>query len=306
LRIYRSEAQGLLSKADAKGRILVWPLAENYSVEGKLIVPVGGRREGSSRNQFPRPSPLRDDGLASSFAKLGARGNPSPKKILGWVNDYGLLARQDEVLPGDADLDGRVNQVPVSVEDFRIEVLRVYDILTLYSEIKEKDVDGIKARIENPRSWLDDRLAHGYDTDIAMPDGSAKMNEYTKAVVLSTLSTAPRPELWHADRILHKVITESVDSVRLQAVSGFALPDNADWDNLLEFRAATPKRYSLGQSFRCSDLRCAIYLQLFLIVTANKPMRICAHPNCPMPFPLTRRNRIYCSRSCKRGARYYR
>ena len=306
MRIYRSETQELLNKVDAKGRILVWPLADSYRVEGKLIVPGGGRREGSFRNQFPRPSPLKDDELATSFARLGARGNPSPKKILGWVNNYGLLTRQDEELPGDADLDGRVNQAPMSVEDFRIEVLRVYDILSLYSEIKEKDVARIKIRIQNPRLWLDDRLAHGYDTDIEMPDGSAKINEYTKAIVLSIFSTAPSPELWHADRILYEVTTESVDPVRLQAVSGFALPDNADWDNLLELRAVTPKRYSLGQSFRCSDLRGAIYLQLFLLMTANKPMRVCAHPNCPMPFPLTRRNRTYCSRSCKRGARYYR
>lgn len=68
----------------------VWPLAEGrYYLQDEQIKPV------SDDDWRPR-APLSDPDLFVSFARLGRRGHPSPKRSLRWVQKYGLLTRQDE------------------------------------------------------------------------------------------------------------------------------------------------------------------------------------------------------------------
>jgi predicted nucleic acid-binding Zn ribbon protein len=50
----------------------------------------------------------------------------------------------------------------------------------------------------------------------------------------------------------------------------------------------------------------AIYLQFYLLVTDNKPMRHCENPACGMPIPITRKDKRFCNASCRSNARHYR
>jgi predicted nucleic acid-binding Zn ribbon protein len=64
-----------------------------------------------------------------------------------------------------------------------------------------------------------------------------------------------------------------------------------------------PPRYQPLVSWSCPDLLSAIYLQFLLLVTNNKPMRLCAFDKCSTPFSPPRKDRKYCSRRCKEQAK---
>jgi hypothetical protein len=66
-----------------------------------------------------------------------------------------------------------------------------------------------------------------------------------------------------------------------------------------------PSAYRPVQSWNCPDLLSAIYLQLYLWMTESLPMRRCVNPPCGTPFPLTRKDKQVCSRSCGSNLRHY-
>ena len=64
--------------------------------------------------------------------------------------------------------------------------------------------------------------------------------------------------------------------------------------------------YMPYRGWDCPDLLSAIYLQFYLFITSNKPIRFCENPGCGQAFPLTRKDKIYCNRKCRYKARNYR
>jgi hypothetical protein len=62
----------------------------------------------------------------------------------------------------------------------------------------------------------------------------------------------------------------------------------------------------MQQGWYYPDLRSAMYMQLYLLATQEKPMRSCENPVCKMPFPATKKNRRFCSDTCRSNARRYR
>ena len=72
---------------------------------------------------------------------------------------------------------------------------------------------------------------------------------------------------------------------------------------------AIPDRYGAykpTQSWRCFDLRSAIYLQFYLMITDSRPVRYCENPVCRMPFLAGRKDKHHCNDSCRSNARHYR
>src|SRR5215204_7435123 len=144
---------------------LVWsPAARGYMTwQGKIRA-----RPGPPQGGFPSPNPFAHTDLFYSFARLGASGEPSESRIMEWVSQNGLLTRKDESVSGASVLgDGAVNQQPISVEDFRSEVSQARAMLEFYAEIRRLDVRALNARIAQPRSTVDGRLARlaSYFTD---------------------------------------------------------------------------------------------------------------------------------------------
>jgi hypothetical protein len=303
VKIRKSEVEGSFEVDEAwLGEIMVWPQAPRYKVVAGYI----DLEPGSNLGRFPLPAPFADPDLALSFARLGARGKPSPKGIEKWVSKYGLLFRQDEGLPGDRILeDGRVNQKPMEVYKFTREVFRFRDLLRLYAEIRGGDVTAVTQRIREPHSPVDQELAA-----FVLPALSEDYPLWERLdrflVALNSLSITSEMAL--ADRFLADQLSASLAGVRLRAVPGFQIPHGASREDqrslMMSLRTAPSSRYRLRFSWHCPDLISAIYLQLFLLATKNTPMRFCEA--CQTPLPAKPRHKRFCNSTCRSNGRNHR
>jgi hypothetical protein len=302
-RIRKNEVEGSFEFDEAwLGEIMVWPQAPRYKVVAGWI----DLQPGSNLRRFPPPAPFADPDLALSFARLGARGKPSPKGIEKWVSKYGLLFRQDEGLPGDRILqDGRVNQKPMGVSEFTREVFRFGDLLRLYAEIRGGDVTAVTQRIREPHSTVDQELA-AYVLPALSEDYPFGERLDRFLVALNSLSLNRVMAL--ADRFLADQLSLSLAGVRLRAVPGLKIPHGASREDqqslMMSLMTAPSSRYRLGFSWHCPDLISAIYLQLFLLATKNTPMRFCEA--CQTPLPAKPRHKRFCNSTCRSNGRNHR
>jgi hypothetical protein len=299
MKIRKSEIAGSFEFDEAwLGEIMVWPQATRYKVVAGWI----DLEPGSNLRQFPPPAPFADPDLALSFARLGARGEPSARGIEKWVSKYGLLFRCDEELPSDRILeDGRVNQKPMEVYKFTREVFRFRDLLHLYAEIRGGDVTAVTQRSLEPHSAVDEELA-----DYVLPsrsEDSPFWERYDRLLVAHS-SLALNRVMALADRFLADQLSASLDSVRLRTVPGFQIPHGASREDQLSLKTAPLPQYRLRFSWHCPDLISAIYLQLFLLATKNAPMRFCK--GCQTPFLAKPRHKRHCNDTCRSNARHHR
>ena len=280
-------------------RSLVWPpAASGYITWQGKIHPLPGPPQGG----FPAPNPFAHTDLFYSFVRLGAIGEPSESRIMEWVSRHGLLTRKDESVSSATVLeDGAINQQPISVRDFRSEVSQARAMLELYAEIRRLDVRALNARIAEPRSTVDRQLAQLASNFTDDPSYQQVMDR----IDIWLGSLAITPVLGAADKVLAEMISESVAGVRPRAIRGYALPMSSDEERPSQMRAAH-KNYRMQQGWFYPDLRSAMYMQFYLLVTQNKPMRSCENPVCRMPFPATKSNRRFCCVSCRSNARHYR
>jgi len=275
---------------------LVWsPAARGYTIwQGKIRA-----RPGPPQGGFPSPNPFAHTDLFYSFARLGASGEPSESRIMEWVSQNGLLTRKDESVSGASVLgDGAVNQQPISVEDFRSEVSRARAMLELYAEIRRLDVRALNARIAQPRSAVDRQLASYFSENPSFQQVMDRLDIWL-------FSLAIRSVLGAADKVLAELMSESIAGVCPRAIRGYTLPMAPDEERPSQMRAAA-KNYRMQQGWYYPDLRSAMYMQFYLLVTQNHPMRSCENPPCRMPFPATRKNRRFCCDNCRSNARHYR
>ena len=118
----------------------VWLVADEYGYDesNNIVVKKVGAPAATR--------PLEDPELFLSFARLWARGEPSRKRVLSWVNKYGLLTLEHSDRPL-LDPDRRVNQAPIALKKFRAEALRARSALDLYTNLYEGGVGALKERI---------------------------------------------------------------------------------------------------------------------------------------------------------------
>jgi len=275
---------------------LVWsPAARGYAIwQGKIRA-----RPGPPQGGFPSPNPFAHTDLFYSFARLGASGEPSESRIMEWVSQNGLLTRKDESVSGASVLgDGAVNQQPISVEDFRSEVSRARAMLELYAEIRRLDVRALNARIAQPRSAVDRQLASYFSENPSFQQVMDRLDIWLFSLAIRSVFGA-------ADKVLAELMSESIAGVCPRAIRGYTLPMAPDEERPSQMRAAA-KNYRMQQGWYYPDLRSAMYMQFYLLVTQNHPMRSCENPPCRMPFPATRKNRRFCCDTCRSNARHYR
>jgi hypothetical protein len=276
LRNRRRDLERILDREDFRHRP-VWFVADEYGIESDKIVI---KRVGECNPIRP----LEDPDLFLSFARLWARGKPSRRSILNWVSKHGLLTQEREDQPLGSS-EGWLNQAPITLEEFEAEALRARSALDLYADLHEEGgIDALKKRIgalrndylrfARPLSELDRYFVDNWGQ---MPDESA----WTDGTLLFV-----------AARRLQGFVQSRVAGVRL-TFPGELIP----W---------SPSRgYKPVQSWHCPDLLSAIYLQFYFWMTDALPMRRCANPACEMPFPVTRRDKRVCSRTCRSNLRHY-
>lgn len=254
--------------------VLNWGLHADYAVAGGWIY--GTVDDGVAYQ------PLNEPDLFLSFARLASRGEPSEKSILQWVRRYGLLRRGDE--------RQGLNQTPMTVADFREEARCAYQLLSLYTEIQQRDYPAIRSRYVGEGEHQDSRF-HPNPVDRYFIQDQEDQESTRKFETDNGYET-------YYDRgivALECLMEELLSDVRLRPRSYIGgLRQNRD-----EPYVPTPSWY-------CPDLRSAIYLQFFLMMVDNRPMRRCNNPNCRTPFPVTRKDRVYCKDGCRSTGRDYR
>jgi len=252
-------------------------------------------------------SPLSDPNLFLSFARLGSHGEPSEKSILRWVNAQGLLKGRDRLRESEfagaiafgplLEPHERIEQHPVSVHDFRKEVRSAYQMLRLYANVRGRDYAAIA-------EWF---LAETPQTPRA-PAQSTMVERYldrwrnfeydsVRWMLQQGITTRRREGEWligTAKSALLGSVAYSVRNIRL-TLTDLPAPGNQG-----------PNPLFARRTMRCPDLLSAIYLQFYLMVTDNKPMRHCENPACGMPFPAKPKHKRHCSDSCRSNARNYR
>jgi hypothetical protein len=252
--------------------------------------------------------PLSDPNLFLSFARLGSQGAPSEMSILRWVSARGLLKGRNRLRESDfasavafgshLEEHERIEQHPVSVDDFRKEVRSAYEMLRLYADVRGRDYEAIAEWFltetpQTPRAPAQSTMVERY------LDRWRNSPEYggVKWMMDRGMTTRRREGVWligTAKSALLGSVAYSVRDVRLTLTD---LPAPGDQGRNPLFARRT---------MRCPDLLSALYLQFYLLVTDNKPMRHCENPACGMSFPAKPKHKRFCNASCRSNARNYR
>lgn len=172
-----------------------------------------------------------------------------------------------------------LNQAPISLDDFRAEVSNAYGALGLYKVLRKRDVGELRARVEAAREKKEAHVVLSeVDKGLAGIGDGVLTTPWTNTLV------------FRAAMYLEMFVKQKVASVRLDFFDSIDRPVKAPV-------------YTPVQSLSCPDLLSAVYLQFYLWMIKAWPMRICAYEDCSMPFPATRKDKIYCTDTCRSAAR---
>jgi len=270
--------------------VLSWPLHAEYTIDEDGTIKGKGYADGAYQ-------PLEDPDLFLSFSRLGAQGQPSDASILRWVEKYGLLTRGDE--------NQGVNQMPMTVYEFGNEVQCARELAALYIDIREGNSAAIRARFVGKGKYGKTQFHAANDVG----EHFAEVQE--GADFWRSLEPADHPNHLKAgaaafENILESLIEDDVPfqkGVSLQILSDEITRTDEGPLQLHSWEPHEPYRPVL--SWRCPDLRSAIYLQFALMVTGGQPWRKCANPNCRSPFPAKPSNKKFCKAGCRSTGRNY-
>jgi hypothetical protein len=288
-RIKRRELEDLIDAVEAEN-VMQLPRPEKVGISDGCIWVKPDR--------FFVVRPLESSDLFMSFAKLAAFGEPSEARIKRWVSRFGLPVKMAPKHRGPVtsrlvevnDQGGTVTLTvpdddPFSMEirEFREEARYAHDLLDTYLKIRDEDAAGLRTKIRDPKSRLDQDFCNAFKENqrrwglYAGPDtGRDLPNGTTYRELRDHLTTLA------AQCALGEITTELVSGVQLRV-------------GVLDARGLT-------SSWKCSDLLTALYLQFYRLITKSKPIRYC--DNCGQPFEATRSNRRFCDPSCRSGIRY--
>ncbi len=298
MRLNQKEFGGLVGQGNNVA--LKWPVAKRHRISAGKVAPLTS----DARTTFP----LRKADLFLSFATLGKNGEPSEKSVLAWVNRHGLLREKET--PSLETLETRVahptaampEPAPISLRELRTEVRTAYQLVTLYRDVRARDATAVISRyVEPPDLWphassspvdqyLYDRLeAACKDYQVGMEEAGERRR--------ADLATSPGVNveaLYLQDglRLLMHCVNTRLWNIRPWLERNY-------WDAPPEVSASL----GLERWLVCPDLLSAMYLQFYLLVTDKKPMRICANPNCRMPFPAVPKHKIFCRGGCRSTGR---
>jgi hypothetical protein len=277
----------------------MWATTPPYTVlDGFIIAP--------TQQKAHVTFPLSDRNLFLSFARLGAHGEPSEANILKWVNEHGLLRGRDELRQSDfayavafgsvLEPRERIEQAPITLSDFRREVRCANQLLRLYADVRSRNYDAIAERflgLSPPRALEESTIVEKFVERWR----SGPVHHSVKWMLDQRMTTRRREGeflIGDAKAVLYGSLAYTVRDIRL-TLTGLRIPGEQGEDTSLARR-----------TMWCPDLLSAIYLQFYLFVTDNKPVRHCENPACGMPVPITRTDRRFCNATCRSNARNYR
>ncbi len=271
--------------------VLLWPVYETYRVWGGIIYADGDALAPASRASN---RPLENVGLFVSFANLAARGEPSERSALGWVHRYGLLTRDQHT--GYPE--------PMSLADFQQESICAYELLLLYRNIRARDAEALRRRYTEPWFGAPRTAVQRYFAAFH-PTPSKRSREWEQksdALVIEMAVTAFESVLEDKLSDIHLSHRQYVPKMR---ITDRPAPEDPRAQVVeVELHPATRGRYAPERSYKCPDLRSAIYLQLDLAYMDQKPIGNCVA--CGMQFFATRKDKRHCGPTCRSNARHQR
>jgi hypothetical protein len=262
VRIRKGHFKGLFDTGEARD-VFASPMVANCRIEfGEIRATL---------NWPFAPRALEDHpDLFLSFAHLGADRETRDAAIKGWVKKYGLPTEgvdQTGMKPGERTM---------LVENFKAEARDANRLLTLYAEIRRREVAAIRSRVKHPRSPLDE------DLKVAFASASHRtlLGHLALLGVLGAQSvdfSADDVKLFTSMQVLCRAVDEKVERVRL--------------------RLAPQDGSRVRQSYYCPDLLSALYLQLNLLISDRRAVSYCEF--CHTPFPY-RKGKRFCDNKCRR------
>ena len=296
----KKQVAKLVTDFSKPGGMSVWPVAEKYKILGGVIYVDDPHYDLRYLDAFSDPD------LFLSFARLGARGEPSERSILRWVSEHGLLRRENE--KHGPLLDTEVNQASITVDEFRAEVLCALQLLNLHMDIREENFAALQAKIYvmDEKRHLSSYWPNTPPTDLEKHFAATReANGKTREALLHLENVLPVPDdpKWTSlDRFDVFIALAGLQQIVKNRLANVRLDFNQNWTRFQPLGSD----YRIPRSWYCPDLLSAMYLQLYLLITDFEPMRLCQNPACGMPFPATRKNRMYCNDTCRSNARHYR
>jgi hypothetical protein len=224
--------------------------------------------------------PLEDEDFFLSFARLGARGDPSDYQIKKWMAKYSLPMAGDmnsghiEGQPGGSKQEWW--HASMTVAEFNQQVRHARELLILYTDISRREVNRLKIRAARPKSALDQGIKRAF----------RHLDYYQlKQLVKKGVAKEGKAEISVSFPVLMNNVSVHMSQVRVKPVV------------FLD---------SMSQSYECPNVLSALYFQFDLFIRNEMPMRFCDHPTCRTPFPVSRSDRYHCNKTCRSGVRHHR
>lgn len=237
--------------------------------------------------------PLREPKLFTSFARLAARGKPSPESALRWTHDYGLLLRGE-----------------VGVEEFRDASGEAYRALSLLERIRDGDVAALRSRLSHKivgrKGRKRELRVHLDGRDIGVPQYREINPERSRWETVER-KRGPTQELRHVEGVEPYVYPEADDEAILyysvrgleHIVAGklervrkvFGAGDDEHPRPLAEWRPQLADH--------CPDLLTALWYQFAQVVQERRPIKRCEF--CGEPFTPLRSTGKTCKEACRQA-----
>src|SRR5947209_5544604 len=155
MRIHKTEYRSPLEPGN--NSVLEWPVCvKGYSVWQGWVYA----HSDETRITFPL---MKHNELFLSFAKLGAKGEPSKDRIVRWVSQHGLLKCKEQLQPEEVPerwpertQDEVTEPQPfMTLKEFREEVRTMHQLLSLYSDVRERNAAAVMDRwlLNPPPLW---------------------------------------------------------------------------------------------------------------------------------------------------------
>ena len=268
---FQREMAGLLSDETAK-EVCVWFKASDYEIVRETIYPRHPKERGPKWVY-----PLTNSDLFLSFTRLGGKGKPFEEQVLDWVRENGLLRRKDPNYShwtlSHRTEDGEINHRPMTLREFRDEVILANNALTLLKQIRRGDYKRLRARIRREPIYVPDpERDSGYY-------GSKGRKTARAFLVVDGIETqvdvlADEPP---SDEAVHEWATQALQYLverKLTRMEQIFTEDTGLPRPLSTILGKVPYRPRLTP--RCPDLETALWFQFASLIGDKRPLRECS------------------------------
>lgn len=241
-------------------------------------------------------NPFDFNNLIPEFIKMIEKvlnGENLKKNIKKWLTEWGPLYT-------GADFENN------TVERFWQECDKFYKLWNFYKAIANNDKENLmnKIKVEEKDDHFKLRF---FPDDPTFPREGFIVTEENKHLVELGLHDPEDVDFTYTFRIGKKKDDEFLKEIRnaslfffFKQVEGYTARANLTWDTMREEKKENRSKFKIEPVLEVENLIDAIYLQFYILFSENEK-KIC--PVCNTPFVPQRKDKKYCSETCKLTAK---